>query len=165
MHKLYRLTNLEFPHTGLISNTWFLRPTRFPAFLQSSVCTCLWFGCYLWVRPSRPHYLFSPSVALFKAWLSLRRSRSLTCPSWWLPSTAWWAWPLCSPVWPSTWSSTPTSPPTLQPTSPRSWLTWERILVESLSVALWWHTANCKVKRSHVVMIFSRKQIIKHMYS
>lgn len=48
-HSIDPLTNMEFPRTGLISNTWLLRRTHFPAFLLS-VCAhacdlhviCVW---------------------------------------------------------------------------------------------------------------------------
>lgn len=93
-------TNMEFPRTGLISNTWLLRQTHFPAFLLS-VCAraCDLHVICVWVLQGHcALFILSLSLSL-QAWPLLRRSRSLTCPSWWLPSTAWQDWLPCSPVW------------------------------------------------------------------
>lgn len=61
---VHQLTNMEFPQTGLISNTWSLRQTRFPAFILY-VCVHVLVICWLfvWVLQGR-NFIYPPPVSL-----------------------------------------------------------------------------------------------------
>lgn len=101
--------------------------------------------------------LLSPSLTVLQASPLPSVLRSLICPSWWQPSTAWWGWQLFSPALLSTWSSIPTWTPTQPLECWRLWPTWAPTLEGSRSVAPWWPMASFKV--GNIVLDFEQRAL------